>query len=104
MNKVDETLSGYDQYTYAIIDAIQHCLQRNPILIRTLTGHGHRINTLALSSDYVLRTGPYCTLFNLDDGKPKENMIQKIKRYQQYPNQAKEDAIAIYNNYKKKKH
>lgn len=26
-------------------------------LIRTLTGHAHRINTLALSCDYVLRTG-----------------------------------------------
>ena len=29
------------------------------ILVRTLTGHGHRINTLALSSDYVIRTGPF---------------------------------------------
>lgn len=29
------------------------------ILVRTLTGHGHRINTLALSSDYVLRSGPF---------------------------------------------
>jgi ribosome assembly protein 4 len=29
------------------------------ILVRTLTGHGHRINTLALSSDFVLRTGPF---------------------------------------------
>ena len=29
------------------------------ILVRTLVGHGHRINTLALSSDYVLRTGPF---------------------------------------------
>ncbi len=28
-------------------------------LVRTLTGHGHRVNTLALSSDYVCRTGPY---------------------------------------------
>ena len=28
-------------------------------LVRTLKGHGHRINTLALSSDYVCRTGPY---------------------------------------------
>jgi ribosome assembly protein 4 len=26
-------------------------------LVRTLTGHAHRINTLALSCDYVLRTG-----------------------------------------------
>jgi len=28
-------------------------------LVRTLVGHGHRVNTLALSSDYVLRTGPF---------------------------------------------
>jgi ribosome assembly protein 4 len=29
------------------------------ILVRTLTGHGHRVNTLALSSEFVLRTGPF---------------------------------------------
>jgi len=29
------------------------------ILVRTLVGHGHRVNTLALSSDFVLRTGPF---------------------------------------------
>lgn len=28
-------------------------------LVRTLNGHGHRVNTLALSTDYVCRTGPY---------------------------------------------
>lgn len=28
-------------------------------LVRTLTGHGHRVNTLALSTDYVMRTGPF---------------------------------------------
>jgi ribosome assembly protein 4 len=28
-------------------------------LVRTLKGHAHRVNTLALSSDYVCRTGPY---------------------------------------------
>jgi ribosome assembly protein 4 len=28
-------------------------------LVRSLKGHGHRVNTLALSSDYVCRTGPY---------------------------------------------
>jgi ribosome assembly protein 4 len=29
------------------------------MLVRTLTGHAHRINCLALSTDYVLRTGPF---------------------------------------------
>ena len=28
-------------------------------LVRTLTGHGHRVNCLALSSDYICRTGPF---------------------------------------------
>jgi len=28
-------------------------------LVKTLTGHGHRVNTLALSTDYVCRVGPY---------------------------------------------
>ncbi|GMH59508.1 hypothetical protein TrLO_g7104 [Triparma laevis f. longispina] len=28
-------------------------------LVKTLTGHGHRVNALALSCDYVCRTGPF---------------------------------------------
>jgi len=28
-------------------------------LVRTLQGHGHRINTIALNTDYALRTGPF---------------------------------------------
>jgi ribosome assembly protein 4 len=27
--------------------------------VRTLVGHGHRVNTLALSCEYALRTGPF---------------------------------------------
>src|SRR3546814_1221690 len=30
-----------------------------PLLVRTLSGHAHRINSLALSCDYVCRTGPF---------------------------------------------
>ncbi|KAI9273725.1 quinon protein alcohol dehydrogenase-like superfamily [Sporodiniella umbellata] len=29
------------------------------MLVKTLQGHGHWVNTLALSTDFVLRTGPY---------------------------------------------
>lgn len=29
------------------------------ILVRNYTGHAHRVNTLALSSDYIIRTGPF---------------------------------------------
>lgn len=39
-------------------------------LCRTLKGHGHRINSLALSCDYVCRTGPFdhrCKRFDSDD-------------------------------------
>ncbi|KAL4854040.1 Notchless protein [Chlorella vulgaris] len=28
-------------------------------LLRSLTGHGHWVNTMSLSTDYVLRTGPF---------------------------------------------
>lgn len=29
------------------------------VLVRMLVGHGHRVNTLAVSCDYICRTGPY---------------------------------------------
>lgn len=29
------------------------------LLVKTLVGHGHRVNTLAVSCDYVCRTGPF---------------------------------------------
>ena len=28
-------------------------------MCRTLEGHGHWVNTLALNSDYIIRTGAY---------------------------------------------
>lgn len=39
-------------------------------LCKTLTGHGHRVNSLALSCDYVCRTGPFdhrCLRYSSDD-------------------------------------
>ena len=39
-------------------------------LVRTLSGHGHRINSLALNCDYVLRTGAFeLTVARGSDGK-----------------------------------
>jgi ribosome assembly protein 4 len=35
------------------------------LLVRTLVGHAHRINTLALNVDYVCRTGPYDHTFKI---------------------------------------
>jgi len=55
------------------------------ILVRTLTGHGHRINTLALSSDYVLRTGPFdykCLKFNSQE-EAHEAAIKKYEEFSQ---------------------
>ena len=34
-------------------------------LIRSLQDHAHWVNTLALSTDYVLRTGPYLSLIHI---------------------------------------
>ena len=53
------------------------------ILVRTLVGHGHRINTLALSSDYVLRTGPFnhrCLKFNSQEEAHKA----AVEKYQDF--------------------
>mmetsp|Transcript_23505 Transcript_23505/g.32971 ORF Transcript_23505/g.32971 Transcript_23505/m.32971 type:complete len:548 (+) Transcript_23505:124-1767(+) len=52
-------------------------------LVRTLKGHAHRINTLALSSDDICRTGPFdhtCTKF-----KSKEDAYQAaVEKYQKF--------------------
>jgi len=52
-------------------------------LVRTLKGHGHRINSLALSSDYICRTGPFdhkCTKITSN-----EDAIQKaLERYKSF--------------------
>lgn len=34
-------------------------MMQNGQLVRTLQGHGHWVNTMALNTDYVLRTGPF---------------------------------------------
>lgn len=43
------------------------------MLVRTLTGHAHRINTLALNCDYVLRTGAY------EFGQPYPDTLEEIQ-------------------------
>jgi hypothetical protein len=40
-------------------------------LVRTLTGHAHRINSLALNCDYVLRTGA----FQIGDGIAVDKLL-----------------------------
>lgn len=36
-----------------------YCLIFQGVLCRTLQGHGHWVNILALSTDYVMRTGAF---------------------------------------------
>ena len=49
-------------------------------LVRTLSGHGHRVNTLALNVDYVCRTGPFGHEHSSFD-TPKEAQQAALARY-----------------------
>ena len=52
-------------------------------LVKSLQGHGHRINFLALSCDYVCRTGPFdhtCKKFNSDD-EAFDAAVEKYKAF-----------------------
>lgn len=54
------------------------------ILCRTLQGHAHWVNTLALSTDYVLRTGAYepSEYGRLNKAETEEELKQKaLERY-----------------------
>lgn len=51
-------------------------------LVRTLSGHAHRINTLALNVDYVLRTGYYQLGISAAPNSPQEAQQLALERYQ----------------------
>ncbi|XP_014367190.2 notchless protein homolog 1 [Papilio machaon] len=55
------------------------------ILCRTLEGHAHWVNTLALSTDYVLRTGPYHPILDRNEPTTDKKILQQraIDRYEQ---------------------
>jgi ribosome assembly protein 4 len=63
------------------------------ILVRTLTGHGHRINTLALSSDYVIRTGPFDHRGTKFDSQEEAHMAAKEK-YEAFQKQGPERLVS----------
>ena len=50
------------------------------ILVRTLVGHGHRVNTLAVSSDYICRTGPYDHYGKISDLTTKDKESSEWRR------------------------
>jgi ribosome assembly protein 4 len=51
------------------------------MLVRTLTGHAHRINSLALNCDYALRTGPFSLGEELPD-TVEEKQAKALQKYQ----------------------
>lgn len=54
------------------------------VLCRSLEGHAHWVNTLALSTDYILRTGPSDPVTGLrpDHSDKRELQLQALKRYE----------------------
>ncbi|XP_022813911.1 notchless protein homolog 1 [Spodoptera litura] len=54
------------------------------VLCRTLEGHAHWVNTLALSTDYVLRTGPFHPIIDQHSAVSDKNMLQQraLERYE----------------------
>lgn len=63
------------------------------ILVRTLTGHGHRINTLALSTDFVLRTGPFDHKRTRFDSKEEAQQAAREK-YEAFRQQGPERLVS----------
>ena len=51
-------------------------------MVQELKGHAHWVNTLALSSEYVLRTGCYDHTKREFEGGPKEMQRYAIERYE----------------------
>lgn len=53
------------------------------VLCRTLEGHAHWVNTLALSTDYVLRTGPFDPVNSTPvTGNKNEMQQQALQKYE----------------------
>lgn len=54
------------------------------MLVKTLQGHGHWVNTLALSTDFVLRTGPFDhtgkRYATEEEGKASQGELEEKKR------------------------
>ncbi|KAL3941113.1 MAG: hypothetical protein SGBAC_004475 [Bacillariaceae sp.] len=67
-------------------------------LVRSLKGHSHRVNTLALSSDYVCRTGPFDhrgTSFTSKD----EQFQAAVEKYKNFIQQGHERLVSGSDDY-----
>ncbi|XP_072446080.1 notchless protein homolog 1 [Chiloscyllium punctatum] len=69
------------------------------VMCRTLQGHAHWVNTMALSTDYVLRTGSFepaeATIVPQDSDDSLEELKQKaLQRYEQTRGQEQERLVS----------
>ena len=72
--------------------------KNNGKLIRTLIGHGHRINSLSLSTDYVLRSGGY--EFEKQSFQNEEEMYEHAcKRYQKKRQEGEEKLVSCSDDF-----
>ncbi|XP_046966323.1 notchless protein homolog 1 [Vanessa cardui] len=66
------------------------------ILCRTLEGHAHWVNTLALSTDYVLRTGPFHPILDRLDSTNDRTILQQraLQRYEETCHKGEERLVS----------
>lgn len=62
-------------------------------LIRTLSEHAHWVNTLALNTDFLLRTGPYDEKAK-QPASAEEGQQLALKRYKKYTSTSPEQLIS----------
>ncbi|CAH2262853.1 notchless protein homolog 1 [Pararge aegeria] len=66
------------------------------ILCRTLEGHAHWVNTLALSTDYILRTGPFHPILDKLDYTNEKKVLQQraLERFEHTCPQGEERLVS----------
>ncbi len=52
-------MSAIAYFTTTVLTILQVWRASDGVLCRTLQGHGHWVNVLALNTDYVMRTGAF---------------------------------------------
>lgn len=53
---------------------------KDGVLCRTFTGHAHWVNSLALNTDYVLRTGPFHPVMDRNKKYTKTDSEYRLKQ------------------------
>eukprot|EP01113_Clastostelium_recurvatum_P036801 TRINITY_DN5305_c0_g1_i1.p1 TRINITY_DN5305_c0_g1~~TRINITY_DN5305_c0_g1_i1.p1 ORF type:complete len:472 (-),score=54.45 TRINITY_DN5305_c0_g1_i1:3-1418(-) len=66
----------------------------NGKLVRTLEGHGHWVNTIALHTDYALRTGAWDHTGEAPPADKEEARLKALKRYEDLKGKGEERLIS----------